>query len=84
MHLFQSTPFARRETTVKQIAEEFKQFQSTPFARRETIDGFPAITFWMFQSTPFARRGTQSSRCSTLLSLVSIHSLRKKGDAIIK
>ena len=57
-------------------------FQSTPSAWRETpVTGTTAPYTSEFQSTPSAWRETSfSSRDSTRLHLISIHSLRMEGD----
>jgi len=79
--MFQSTPFARRETGCLEKEIERKPFQSTPFARRETT-GLYLYTKKdaPFQSTPFARRETKWLGLQNIPGTVSIHSLRKKGD----
>ena len=60
--MFQSTPFARRETwSSKQSSSIW--FQSTPFARRETEGRESNPHTQAFQSTPFARRETSSINC---------------------
>jgi len=102
--VFQSTPFARRETVLGlsfflsgcvsihslrkkgdheqgETTKNMDPFQSTPFARRETSCAGSVISEQlMFQSTPFARRETFPIHESAIESVVSIHSLRKKGD----
>ena len=55
-------------------------FQSTPFARRETSLFYQQYRGLLFQSTPFARRETPVLIYWNGSFLVSIHSLRKKGD----
>ena len=79
--VFQSTPFARRETIATLWVIRKTMFQSTPFARRETPSKSPAHQ----QNSCFNPLPSQEGRprppaAEFNLRYVSIHSLRKKGD----
>ena len=83
LYVFQSTPFARRETPLPRTKyRRLVRFNPLPSqeGRRmpTTIAGFQE----MFQSTPFARRETGLAMPLKTILLVSIHSLRKKGDSV--
>jgi len=78
---FQSTPFARRETTAP-IIQNTGGFVSIHSLRKKGDP--PPENLYLhndpFQSTPFARRETKQSLTIDSDGIVSIHSLRKKGD----
>jgi len=83
LYVFQSTPFARRETPLPRTKyRRLVRFNPLPSQEGRPIDTGGIIRYKMFQSTPFARRETNADNHCWVPRNVSIHSLRKKGDSV--
>jgi len=79
--MFQSTPFARRETLVGQDLQTGRIVSIHSLRKKGDWQGrSKAGQSAAFQSTPFARRETTVAAFDANSYIVSIHSLRKKGD----
>jgi len=79
--VFQSTPFARRETTNDGWPGAHGIcFNPLPSQEGRHCEDHDEADCDMFQSTPFARRETGGINIMPCYKDVSIHSLRKKGD----
>ena len=78
---FQSTPSARRATTILSDSQPSPSlFQSTPSARRATQVLGAREHAYLFQSTPSARRATELFKLNNQQSDISIHALREESD----
>ena len=79
--VFQSTPSARRATSVLMPCSSGWRFQSTPSARRATARWAGMDSEEKFQSTPSARRETAVECVVGHFGFISIHALREESDS---
>jgi len=79
--MFQSTPFARRETLLIHCHIWYNSVSIHSLRKKGDQPTDTQLTpEVLFQSTPFARRETVKRKIEGIEGNVSIHSLRKKGD----
>jgi len=82
--MFQSTPFARRETPLNRLCRRTGNVSIHSLRKKRDRSLLVKLFDWgEFQSTPFARRETTVEGEVNRVIDVSIHSLRKKGDSCI-